>query len=1213
MIIDQLFTLRENAGTVVNDDWFQNDAFETYKRSSPVAYEQARTAGTIDTLEGPVRYQAGHYIMTGPKGERYPITPEKFQSLYDDNGDGTATPRKIIKLAKLADHDGVLTTSWGDLKYTRGNDYIVRHGPGDYGAVKSDIFARTYHMPQTGMTEAAPAVPQGQDTHDAVQGPFRVTGFDPKTRRVSLANHADIVLDQSIQDQPRPGYNYAFQISGHTANRILLLTADNVITTGKEILLIKRKNQPYAGFWALPGGFIDPGESPAKAARRELAEETGLATTASMKFIGKFDTPGRDPRMTDVWSYAYLAVVSKESVRAGDDASETKWIPIESIGKLNLAFDHAKIIAESGILKPGVAEGRFDEPLTGWHIVYKKSDHVVHGTPSFETKDQAQKYLMTRMFANHQDYKVVHTAGVAEGSYMPHWRVEQSEATGRYYVVTGYTDKSRKVWKNKLGAVDFNKKADAEAKAQELNQGVAEGIMDTLKGAAKEFTRDSLQKKIKQAWENTFWPKHIEPALKRIQIDGQPFHTMVLGEPRVIENDRSKNAILKQYTVNIVFPIDPEQWAGDEIRYLEGQLRNIEDGDWNPKVHGLGLVSFDQPMKSFQYTKGSVPDLVIPVRITSLDINRSLVGEQGVAESNGSYVKHEEPGQWRKAGYERGRFWAQHSGTRETKGFADRETRDQWIRDQNKKGVAEGSSDYFRRREREEAIISGQRPARKKQPAQTSDYAKRRAQEKKPGVAEGSEQQYLWHGSRQKIHMLKPSQSVDTGGAAGSNQNAIYATSDPKVAIAFGLTTPDSDTAMFPNDPQMVLFGGKIRKGKNVYLHKLPFYGPDGKPQFVQGAHDREFYSVPGVKGIKPVEIKAVSVDKYLNLIRQATPADWELRKKNTKEGVAEDKQIDELSPKTLDSYATKAAISNFAKRADMAIAQADHDDSIIAKHIKPRPKFSPEQERKMQRRSEFVGKALNKQRGKKLIDLPDFSDEQERSEFVGLIDLPDLNEQIEEVTGSLVGLGVAQGDVPTPRIPIREYATDLQEVAQQIQLAHDRDSDMTSLIMYMRRRWGTEAHPGHCLVEASQLLNEDLRKWFREKWVRFNPQGRIMGPCARGSEQEGKPKCLPQSKAHALGKKGRASAAARKRRQDPNPERRGAAKNVATRSESVLENTCPHCGGAMVDDAVLAEKQDACYHKVKSRYKVWPSAYASGALVQCRKKGASNWGKKSR
>ena len=53
----------------------------------------------------------------------------------------------------------------------------------------------------------------------------------------------------------------------------------------------------------------------------------------------------------------------------------------------------------------------------------------------------------------------------------------------------------------------------------------------------------------------------------------------------------------------------------------------------------------------------------------------------------------------------------------------------------------------------------------------------------------------------------------------------------------------------------------------------------------------------------------------------------------------------------------------------------------------------------------------------------------------------------------------------------------------------------------------------------------------------------------------------------------------------------------------------CPHCGGEVVSEELMHEKQDACYRKVKSRYKVWPSAYASGALVQCRKKGASNWG----
>jgi hypothetical protein len=61
-----------------------------------------------------------------------------------------------------------------------------------------------------------------------------------------------------------------------------------------------------------------------------------------------------------------------------------------------------------------------------------------------------------------------------------------------------------------------------------------------------------------------------------------------------------------------------------------------------------------------------------------------------------------------------------------------------------------------------------------------------------------------------------------------------------------------------------------------------------------------------------------------------------------------------------------------------------------------------------------------------------------------------------------------------------------------------------------------------------------------------------------------------------------------------------------------IRKGECPGCGGEMVSEEQLNEKQDACYHKVKSRYKVWPSAYASGALVQCRKKGAANWGNKS-
>ena len=149
-------------------------------------------------------------------------------------------------------------------------------------------------------------------------------------------------------------------------------------------------------------------------------------------------------------------------------------------------------------------------------------------------------------------------------------------------------------------------------------------------------------------------------------------------------------------------------------------------------------------------------------------------------------------------------------------------------------------------------------------------------------------------------------------------------------------------------------------------------------------------------------------------------------------------------------------------------------------------------------------------------------------------------------------------------------------------------------------------------ISEGVEQLDENLRKWFKEKWVRFGPDGKIRGACARGDDSEGKPKCLPQSKAHSIGKEGRKYAGAKKRREDPNPERSGKAKNVSTKkktNEDVPFNECPSCRGPIVHESMMTEKQDACYHKVKSRYKVWPSAYASGALVQCRKKGASNWG----
>jgi hypothetical protein len=147
-MIREYINIVESLGKGITDDWFKDGSFETYKHPTPIHYKTAIANGTVDTLEGPVDYQAGHKIITGPKGEKYPVSAEKFADYYDDNKDGTATPKKIFKLAKLADHNGVVKASWGDLNYSSGEDYIVRHGHNDYGVVKKDIFAQTYELPK---------------------------------------------------------------------------------------------------------------------------------------------------------------------------------------------------------------------------------------------------------------------------------------------------------------------------------------------------------------------------------------------------------------------------------------------------------------------------------------------------------------------------------------------------------------------------------------------------------------------------------------------------------------------------------------------------------------------------------------------------------------------------------------------------------------------------------------------------------------------------------------------------------------------------------------------------------------------------------------------------------------------------------------------------------------------------------------------------------
>ncbi|MEA2055905.1 MAG: NUDIX hydrolase [Candidatus Thermoplasmatota archaeon] len=125
------------------------------------------------------------------------------------------------------------------------------------------------------------------------------------------------------------------------------LTVDGVIIKDAAVLLIKRKNDPYKGEWALPGGFVEYNEKTEDAAVREVFEETGLKTKI-VDLVGVYSDPNRDPRGHTV-SVIYLMDVSGGSLCGGDDALDAKFFKISNIPVL--AFDHKQIIDD--VLKRG--------------------------------------------------------------------------------------------------------------------------------------------------------------------------------------------------------------------------------------------------------------------------------------------------------------------------------------------------------------------------------------------------------------------------------------------------------------------------------------------------------------------------------------------------------------------------------------------------------------------------------------------------------------------------------------------------------------------------------------------------------------------------------------------------------------------------------------------------------------------------------------------
>jgi 8-oxo-dGTP diphosphatase len=124
-------------------------------------------------------------------------------------------------------------------------------------------------------------------------------------------------------------------------------TVDVIIQTDFQILFVKRKNDPFKQYLALPGGFVDEGETVEVAARREVREETSLDVELT-DILGVYSDPKRDPR-GHIMSTVFIGKIldnNKNKAIAADDASELEWIKLEDIDNRSFAFDHKEILSD---------------------------------------------------------------------------------------------------------------------------------------------------------------------------------------------------------------------------------------------------------------------------------------------------------------------------------------------------------------------------------------------------------------------------------------------------------------------------------------------------------------------------------------------------------------------------------------------------------------------------------------------------------------------------------------------------------------------------------------------------------------------------------------------------------------------------------------------------------------------------------------------------
>jgi hypothetical protein len=161
------------------------------------------------------------------------------------------------------------------------------------------------------------------------------------------------------------------------------------------------------------------------------------------------------------------------------------------------------------------------------------------------------------------------------------------------------------------------------------------------------------------------------------------------------------------------------------------------------------------------------------------------------------------------------------------------------------------------------------------------------------------------------------------------------------------------------------------------------------------------------------------------------------------------------------------------------------------------------------------------------------------------------------------------------------------------------------------------DAKKHHKKFKDVSIKEEGLRDWFGKSKSKEGKKGWVDvvdgDACAREEGETATPKCVSSEKRASMSKAERLAALVAKRREDPNqPQKSGASKPTMVKTDRKTRKEEMNLQEVKDKPGKSSGKKDACYYKVKSRYDVWPSAYASGALVKCRKVGADNWGTKS-